>query len=139
MKKNTGELMEDLMEAGSFDLYLKQNRAQMISSSVGMQLKKLCRRRRISKALAARRSGLSEVYLHQVLAGRRSPSRNKVLCLCIGLSATMEETQDLLRQAGYAGLDPRKMRDAVILYGISRGQSLEQIKSALLERGEQAL
>ena len=137
--KTTGELLEELMEPGSFSSYLSRNREQMLHPNVGRELDKLCRGQKLSKAAVARRSGVSEVYLHQVLAGKRSPSRDRLLCLCIGLSAGVEEIQKLLRQAGFAQLDPRITRDALILYGLSRGQSLPQINGALLGQGEKAL
>lgn len=137
--KPTGELLEELMAPGSFSSYLSRNREQMLHPNVGRELDKLCRGQKLSKAAVARRSGVSEVYLHQVLAGKRSPSRDRLLCLCIGLSAGVEEIQKLLRQAGFAQLDPRITRDALILYGLSRGQSLPQINGALLVQGEKAL
>ena len=137
--KTTGELLEELMEPGSFSSYLSRNREQMLHPNVGRELDKLCRGQKLSKAAVARRSGVSEVYLHQVLAGKRSPSRDRLVCLCIGLSAGVEEIQKLLRQAGFAQLDPRITRDALILYGLSRGQSLPQINGALLVQGEKAL
>lgn len=137
--KTTGELLEELMEPGSFSSYLSRNREQMLHPNVGRELDKLCRGQKLSKAAVARRSGVSEVYLHQVFAGKRSPSRDRLLCLCIGLSAGVEEIQKLLRQAGFAQLDPRITRDALILYGLSRGQSLPQINGALLVQGEKAL
>ncbi len=137
--KTTGELLEELMEPGSFSSYLSRNREQMLHPNVGRELDKLCRGQKLSKAAVARRSGVSEVHLHQVLAGKRSPSRDRLLCLCIGLSAGVEENQKLLRQAGFAQLDPRITRDALILYGLSRGQSLPQINGALLVQGEKAL
>ena len=137
--KTTGELLEELMAPGSFSSYLSRNREQMLHPNVGRELDKLCRGQKLSKAAVARRSGVSEVYLHQVLAGKRSPSRDRLLCLCIGLSVGVEEIQKLLRQAGFAQLDPRITRDALILYGLSRGQSLPQINGALLVQGEKAL
>ena len=137
--KTTGELLEELMAPGSFSSYLSRNREQMLHPNVGRELDKLCRGQKLSKAAVARRSGVSEVYLHQVLAGKRSPSRDRLLCLCIGRSAGVEEIQKLLRQAGFAQLDPRITRDALILYGLSRGQSLPQINGALLVQGEKAL
>ena len=137
--KTTGELLEELMEPGSFSSYLSRNREQMLHPNVGRELDKLCRGQKLSKAAVARRGGVSEVYLHQVLAGKRSPSRDRLLCLCIGLPAGVEEIQKLLRQAGFAQLDPRITRDALILYGLSRGQSLPQINGALLVQGEKAL
>lgn len=137
--KTTGELLEELMEPGSFSSYLSRNREQMLHPNVGRELDKLCRGQKLSKAAVARRSGVSEVYLHQVFAGKRSPSRDRLLCLCIGLSAGVEEIQKLLRQAGFAQLDPRITRDALILYGLARGQSLPQINGALLVQGEKTL
>ena len=32
---------------------------------------------------------MSEVYLHQVFSGRRSPSRDRLLCLCLGLAVSL--------------------------------------------------
>ena len=43
----------------------------------------------LTKAELARRSGISEVYLHQVFAGRRNPSRDWLLCICVGLGITL--------------------------------------------------
>ena len=137
--KTTGELLKELMSPGSFSSYLSRNREQMIEPNVGWELDRLCRNQKLSKAAVARRSGVSEVYLHQVLAGKRSPSRDRILCLCIGLCAPVEEVQKLLRQAGFAPLDPRMSRDALILYGLARGQSLPQINGALLVQGEKTL
>ena len=137
--KTTGELLEELMEPGSFSSYLSRNREQMLHPNVGRELDKLCRGQKLSKAAVARRSGVSEVYLHQVLAGKRSPSRDRLLCLCIGLSATVEETQKLLQYVGYAQLYPRNRRDAIVLYGLIHGQVLTEINDKLFEENEKTL
>lgn len=84
-------------------------------------------------------AGMSEVYLHQVFAGRRNPSRDRLLCLCIGLSATVEETQKLLQYVGYAQLYPRNRRDAIVLYGLMHGQVLTEINDKLFEENEKTL
>ena len=137
--KTTGELLEELMEPGSFSSYLSRNREQMLHPNVGRELDKLCRGQKLSKAAVARRSGVSEVYLHQVLAGKRSPSRDRLLCLCIGLSATVEETQKLLQYVGYAQLYPRNRRDAIVLYGLIHGQALTEINDKLFTENEKTL
>ena len=53
---------------------------------------------------------MSEVYLHQVFSGRRRPSRDRLVCICIGLKATLDEAQELLKQAGYAQLYPKNIQ-----------------------------
>ena len=82
---------------------------------------------------------MSEVYLHQVFAGRRKPSRDRLICLCIGLGATLEETQKLLERAACARLYPRLKRDAIISYGIVHHMELPEINDELFTENEKTL
>ena len=82
---------------------------------------------------------MSEVYLYQLYTGRRFPSRNRMLCLCLGLSATLEETQTILRQYGFATLYPANRRDAIIIYGLMHNQDLFQINDVLFAENEETL
>ena len=93
----------------------------------------------VSKAAVARNGGMSEVYLYQVLSGRRNPSRDRLLCICFGLGTSVEETQLLLKRAGFAQLYPRLKRDAVILHGIAHGTPLAEVNDRLFEENEGTL
>lgn len=88
--KNTDDLQQELMEAHDLDQFLSDNEENFINNSVCELLSLLFRKRNISKATP----GMSEVYLHQVFAGRRNPSRSRLLCLCFGLQTTVVETQE---------------------------------------------
>lgn len=96
-RKSTGQLNQELMQASSLGEYVSENRDAFSEQAVSQLLSELYEKKSISKAALARRAGMSEVYLHQVFSGRRSPSRDRLLCLCLGLEATLEETQELLR------------------------------------------
>lgn len=93
----------------------------------------------LTKAELARRSGISEVYLHQVFSGRRCPSRNRLLCLCFGLSVEVEEAQRLLQHAHHAPLYPRDRRDAILIYGLSHRLTLPEVNDALFRGNLEAL
>ena len=67
----------------------------------------------------------------QLFSGCRFPSRNRLLCVCFGLGASVEDAQDLLRQARHAPLYTRDRRDAIILYGLSHSMTLFQINDKL--------
>ena len=82
---------------------------------------------------------MSEIYLHQIFAGRRTPSRNRLLCLCYGLGATIEETQELLRLCGIAELYPKRNRDAIIYYGLLHRLDLFTINDRLFDENEDTL
>ena len=137
--KTTSDLRQELMEDNSIDTYLQGNAALFINQDVVVVLTELYEQKHLTKAALARQAGMSEVYLHQVFAGRRNPSRDRLLCLCIGLEATVEETQQLLRQAGYAQLYPRVRRDAIILHAIAHGIALPLVNDKLYEENEKTL
>ena len=138
-RKSTGQLDQELMQASSLGEYVSENRDAFSEQAVSQLLSELYEKKSISKAALARRAGMSEVYLHQVFSGRRSPSRDRLLCLCLGLEATLEETQELLRQAGFAQLYPRHKRDAIISYGLVHGISLGEINDRLFVENEKTL
>ena len=138
-RKSTGQLNQELMQASSLGEYVSENRDAFSEQAVSQLLSELYEKKSISKAALARRAGMSEVYLHQVFSGRRSPSRDRLLCRCLGLEATLEETQELLRQAGFAQLYPRHKRDAVISYGLVHGISLGEINDRLFVENEKTL
>ena len=137
--KDTNNLRQKLMEAPSLDQFLSENQDSFNRDSVCELLNRLFQKRRISKATLAKQSGMSEVYLHQVFSGRRNPSRNRLLCLCFGLNASLEETQELLKQCGFAQLYPKDRRDAIILYGILNGMDLFAVNDKLFAENEETL
>ena len=127
--KPTDDLQNELMSEPSFDSYMNENRPFFSQQSVAELLTALYEQQDISKAALARKAGMSEVYLHQVFAGRRNPSRDRLLCLCVGLGVTLEETQ----------LYPKIKRDAIISYGIAHHTSLEEINDHLFSENEKTL
>ena len=79
------------------------------------------------------------MYLHQVFSGRRNPSRDRLVCICVGAGASLEETQELLKHAGYAQLYPRVKRDAIISHGLIHGTELNEINDKLFAENEKTL
>ena len=102
-------------------------------------LNHLFEKKNISKVALAKQSGMSEIYLHQIFAGRRNPSRNRLLCLCYGLDASVEETQELLKRCGKAQLYPKLKRDAIIYYGLLHKLDLFEINDKLFDENEETL
>ena len=138
-KKNTDDLRQELMQAPNLVRFLSTNREQFSNESLVECLNRLLGEKRISKAALAKQAGMSEVYLHQIFAGRRNPSRNRLLCLCFGLEASIDETQDLLKRCGLAQLYPKNKRDAIIYYGLVHKMSLPELNDKLFAEEEEML
>ena len=137
--KDTNNMQQELMSAPDLDRFLSENQDNFLSGNILELLNALFQKRSISKAALAKQSGMSEVYLHQVFAGRRNPSRSRLICLCFGLSATLDETQELLKQGGFAQLFPKIRRDAIIIYGLVNSASLFEVNDKLFSEGEETL
>lgn len=138
-EKSTDDLSQELMEQPNLDRYITENEAYFADVDTSAFLAELYERCGLSKAELARRAGMSEVYLHQVFSGRRKPSRDRLLCLCIGMEASLEETQLLLRQVGYAPIYPRMKRDAIISHGILHLTPLTEVNDKLFAENEKTL
>lgn len=131
MRKNTDDLRQEIQQSPNLEQFLTENREEFHSDTVAKQLSELCRKKQISKAALAKRSCMSEVYLHQIFSGRRNPSRNRLICLCFGLRTTLEETQTLLRLCGQAQLYPKDRRDAIIQHALLHDTALVDLNQTL--------
>ena len=91
--------------------------------------------REITRGELANRSLVSEGYLYEILTGRKKPSRNKLLCLCVGFGLSLEEAQELLHKGGYEKLFSKRRRDAILCQGIEEGWSVIRINEKLFDEG----
>ena len=135
----TDNLNTELMSPSPLDAYLKEHSDEFLSADIVELLERFYEGKQISKAELARRAGISEVYLHQVFSGRRTPSRDRLLCLCVGMGVKLEEAQTLLKRAGYAQMYAKFKRDTIIMYGIAHKLDLSEINDKLFTENERTL
>lgn len=69
-KKNTDGLRKEMMDSPDLTQFLSSNQEQFVSNSVADLLIRLFEQKHISKAALAKQAGMSEIYLHQIFAGR---------------------------------------------------------------------
>ena len=139
IQKNTNDLKQELMDSPSLDEFLAENRENFNTDEARILLNSLFERKGLPKAQLAKHASISEIYLHQIFSGKRIPSRNRLLCLCYGLDATLDETQELLKLFGAAQLYPKNCRDAIIIYGLLHSTSLFEINDKLFLENEESL
>ena len=130
-EKNTDTLQQELMSTNNLDRFLTENDASFRDVPLQEAIQRIFDEKGMSKAQLAKQSGISEVYLHQLFSGRRFPSRSRLLCLCFGLGATVDEAQSLLQQARHAPLYSRDRRDAIIIFALSHHMTLLEVNDKL--------
>lgn len=137
--KDTNDLQNELMSASNLSRFLSENQDNFNNLDFSEMLHRLFERKDISKAALAKNAGMSEVYLYQLFSGGRNPSRDRVLCLCFGLDASLEEAQMLLTVSGKAQLYAKDRRDAIIIYGLVHSMSLDEVNDRLFYEKEKTL
>lgn len=116
-----------------------KNQAIFIERNLPAILASLYQNISLKKIEVAARAGICSTHLHQIFSGVRHPTREKLICVCIGMELKPEEAQQVLEEAEYAGLSERIKREAIILYGLSQHWALSEINHALEKEGEKKL
>ncbi|MBC8539206.1 XRE family transcriptional regulator [Christensenellaceae bacterium NSJ-63] len=139
LKRPTDELMGKLLKANHIDEYIKENENIFLNGTVAKALQALLSYKSLTKADVIHKAEMNDIYAYQIFAGKRIPSRDKLLCICFGMELTLDETQQLLKFAGCAPLYPKNKRDAILIFSIVHGNTVVQANEALYEEGERIL
>ena len=129
--KNTNDLLKELNNTNDIDSYLNDNRTQIIDKQLNNFLNELIERNAISKSKIIRQADINEIYGYQIFSGKRFPSRNKLLRICIGAEFSINEINDVLTVGEFSPLYPRIKRDSIIIFGIQNQYTIYQINELL--------
>ena len=133
MQKDTSRIVEELGLCPDFHTFYKENKDYMLSDNLSDLLAALLQSKNLKKSQVIKNAELSEVYGYQIFSGIRIPERKKLLCLAIGMKLNIEETQRLLKCAGYSTLYVKLPFDSIVLYGLCKALSVVQINELLYE------
>lgn len=140
MQKSTTELLNELKNFESFKEYEKINKNSMINKTLSQYLCDLLKEKHLKKSDVIRKGELNESYAYQMFSGVKStPSKDKLICLSIGMDLSIDETNSLLKLAGLSPLYPRIKRDSIIIINMNNKKSVVEINEELYNEGEETL
>ena len=102
-------------------------------------LKQLLEEKGLERSRVVRMADLNETFGYQIFTGARHPSRNKVLQIAFAMALTLKETNRALSAAGANVLNCKDRRDAIIIFCIDRGCSLQKVNEELYRFGEETV
>ncbi len=120
----TKDLLGDVQNTTDFDRWLERCKSELTEDDLSAYLAELMEKHGVTKTELIERANLERGYAYQILRGERAPSRDRLLQIAIGLCATLDETQRLLKLGGKGELYPRVRRDAAIIFCIGKGYSV---------------
>lgn len=84
-------------------------------------------------------AGLQRNYGYQILDGRRNPSRDKVIALCLALSLNLSDAGRALTLSKNGQLYSKNKRDSILIFALEKKLSVMDANELLQEMGEPLL
>lgn len=133
MQKDTSEIVKELGLSPDFQTFYQENKDYMVTGTLSELLAQLLESKGLKKAQVIKNAELSEVYGYQIFSGVRVPERKKLLSLAVGMQLNIQETQQLLKSAGYSPLYVKLPFDSIVLYGLCKAMTVIEINELLYE------
>lgn len=131
--KDTAELMNEIKSAKNILDYMERNQGEMHLNTLADCLNEWLPKKDCQVADVVKKSNLNKSYVYQIFNRKKFPSRDKVIALAFGLELNADETQKLLKQAGYRELYPRDKRDALLLFAINQKMNILDANEVLYD------
>ena len=94
---------------------------------------------RLGPAELYRRANMDRSYCYHIWGGTKTPSRDKIILLCLAAGLDINETRRSLEAGQQASLYSRSQRDAVIIFAIQNGLTVNETNDLLDEIGVEIL
>ena len=92
-----------------------------------------------TRAEVVRASHIERTFAEHMIGGSKKITRNNLLALCIACGCTFPETEKCLKLTGNSALYSKNKRDAIIIYAINRGLTIQEINDILYEKNLELL
>lgn len=130
----TEEVLQDLLDAPSLDGFIDAHEFPAVT--LPEFLERMLEKKGLKRSRVVRMADLNETFGYQIFTGARNPSRDKVLQIAFAMALSLRETNRALMAAGASSLDPKCRRDAIIIFCIDQGCSLQKVNEELYRLGE---
>ena len=133
----TDELLDELLEAPDPAKFARKH--HITQRSLPDYLQQLLDEKGLERADVVREAGLDATYGYQIFMGQRNPARNKVLQVVFSLKCTLQEANRILQAAGHNELYCKNRRDAIIIFCLDRGYTLQETDDELFRFEEETI
>ena len=106
------------------------------SHSLSEYLQALLEEKGLRRIVVIRSADLNETFGYQIFTGARRASRDNLLKIAFAMGCTLREANRLLQAGGANELYCKNRRDAIVIFAISHGYTLQKTEEELYRFGE---
>lgn len=133
----TDELLDELLNSSNLKDFTDKHCAQLPSLSELLQ--ELLAKHHLVRAEVVRAAGINDTFGYQIFTGQRKASRNKVLQIVFAMGLDLREANHVLQAAGANELHCKNRRDAIIIFCLAHGYSLQATDEELYRFDEETI
>lgn len=139
IKIPTDDLMKSLEAAENIGDYISSNKKYFVDMSISEYLHELLKQKNLRQSDVIKRSELQQNYACQIFNGTKNATRDKLICIAIGMKLNIEETQRLLKICKRPVLYVKNDRDSIIIHAIYNKMSVVDTNELLAENEKELL
>ena len=133
----TEELLEELMSAPSIVRYVGKH--DLETPGLSEYLNRQLEERGLKLADVLRNAEIEHTFGWYVFNGQRGIGRDNMLKLCFAMEFDVRHANRALQAAGVNTLYPKNRRDAIVIFCLEHGCTLQQANEVLYDFGEECL
>lgn len=130
----TEDMLSELLAADNPSRFVRKTQPE--PRSLAEYLNELLAAKDLKRPQVIRAAGINETFGYQVFTGARRASRNNLLKLAFALGLSVREANRLLQAGETNGLYCKNRRDAIIIFSLNHGYSLQKTQEELYRFGE---
>ena len=109
--------------------------AEIPDMTFSKRIFELCEDRGLNFSQVQVASGITKSLFYGIANGTKTPKKHHIIKIGVAMRLTIEEINELLKLARQKELYGKNREDAVIIFGLKKNLSTEQIESLLEEVG----
>ena len=137
--KQTSDMIRSLEHSDNIEEYIRENNDKIYSVSLVNYLSLLLEAKNVSKSHIIHKADIDRVYGYEIFRGKKKPSRDTLLRILLSFEIDIDDTQTILKKTGYPALYPKNMRDAILIYGISKKMDVVELNTMLWDMGHDTI
>ena len=125
------DILNSIDNKNNLTKYITKAKLNYNSLDFNNYFEELLNMKNLKKSTIIEFSNLDRTYAYQILNGKKKPSRDKILQLCIAANLNFDEVQKCLTLGNVGQLYAKSPRDSAIIFGIKNNISLIDINNLL--------
>lgn len=117
-------MLNKINDKSKLNKYIYSSTEEEENLSLDEYITRICKSKGLSKSDIIKNADLYRTYGYEILSGKKNPSRDKLLQICIGNDFSLEQANRSLTLAKLGVLYAKNPKDSIVIFALNNSLSL---------------